>query len=140
MSKVNNLPKSMPDTSYEFTISLQGSVTKKLYAGEFTCKIQNLKDQAMIAKHEAALNGDAPMFLPPGILKLNKMIAYLRYTLTEVPKFWRDNDLGYELKDFNIVEAVYDEVLAFEERWIKLVWAPEEEVQEDSKDDGKDKV
>lgn len=86
-----------------------------------------MKDQAMIAKHKAMLNGEFPVYLDAGILKLHEMIAYLRYTLTEVPLFWKNSDLGYELRDFNIIEAIYDEVMAFEDEWLKKVWGQQDE-------------
>ncbi len=122
MSKNNSLIDELPDTRHQFEIDLQGKVTKKRFAGEFACKIPNIKDQAMIAKHQAMLNGEYPIYLDAGVLKVHQMIAYLRYTLTEYPLFWKQSDLGYELRDFNIIEAVYDEVLAFEDEWLKQIW------------------
>jgi hypothetical protein len=50
------------------------------------------------------------------------MIAYLRFTLIDTPLFWRNADLGYDLRDDNVIEAVYDEVMAFENEWLKKVW------------------
>lgn len=120
-------PNEIPATEHTFQIDLVGQATGKRFLGEFTCKIPTLKDQGLIAKHEAMLNGEMVSYLNPGILKLHKMIAYCRYTLTDVPKFWRESDLGYQLHDMNVVEGVYDEVIAFEEAWMKQIWGDESE-------------
>jgi hypothetical protein len=130
MSKNNSLIDELPDTHHQFMIDLQGSSTKKLFKGEFACKIPTMKDQAMIAKHKAMLNGEFPVYLDPAILKLHEMIAYLRYTLTDYPIFWKQSDLGYELRDFNIIEAVYDSVLSFENEWLGKVWGQEQNESE----------
>lgn len=114
--------KDIPSTEFNFQIEVVGNVTKKRYIGDFTSRIPRMKEQSMIEKHEAILNGNIPQFLPPGILKLHRMISYLRYTVTESPKFWKDADLGFELMDINVVEEVYNRVLANEEAWMKQIW------------------
>lgn len=114
--------KDIPATEFNFQIEVVGKVTGKRFIGDFTSRIPRMKEQSMIEKHEAILNGNIPQFLPAGILKLHKMISYLRYTVTESPKFWRDADLGFELMDINVVEEVYNKVLANEEAWMKQIW------------------
>lgn len=116
------LLNEIPDTFHEFQIDLVGQVTKKRFLGEFKCKIPTLKDQALIDKHLVMLNGDNPMYLSPGVLKMHKMIAYCRFTLTETPSFWTKADLGYDLRDFNVIEGVYDNVIAFENKWLESIW------------------
>lgn len=133
MNNINNLAEDIPETTHEFLIDLVGSVTKRRFAGEFKCKIPTLKDQAMIDKHRAVLNGEFPVYLDAGILKLHKMISYLRYTIVDAPMFWRNSDMGYELRDFNVIEGVYDEVMAFEDQWLKTIWG------EDQKDESTEK-
>ncbi len=133
MNDNNSLLKELPETTHSFQIELTGSVTKKRFLGDFTCKIPTLRDQALIDKHNVMLNGENPLYVAPGIQKLHKMIAYLRFTLTEFPKFWRESDLGYDLRDFNVIESIYNEVIDFEDKWIKAIWGTEEE-----KDDGAD--
>lgn len=129
---------NVPDTTSTFQIDIVGSVTKKRFLGEFSCKIPTMKDQSMIAKYEAMLNGEFPVYLNNGVLKLHKWIAYLKYTLTDIPKFWRESDNGYDLRDPNVVEAVYDQVLAFESKWYEEIWGVKEleaEIDETKKED-----
>jgi hypothetical protein len=125
MSKVNGLQKEMPPTEDTFTVEVEGEVTKKRYLGEFTCKIPTRKEQCMIDKHRALLNGDIVDYLTPSTLAYHHKIAYLRYTLTQYPKFWQDADLGYGLYDGNVVNEVYDHVLSFEKKWLTEVWGEE---------------
>lgn len=132
------LVKELPETEHMFIIELVGSVTKKRFIGEFTAKIPTLKDQAQIGKFNALLNGEFPVYLDAGIQKLHRMIAYLRYTLIDTPKWWKNSELGYELRDFNIIEAIYDEVIAFENEWLKQVWNDEENDQSENGSTKKD--
>jgi hypothetical protein len=122
MNKINKLARTLPSDEHDFQIDTVGAVSKKRYLGEFRCRIPTIKDQCHSAKHEAFLNGENGPFLPPGILKANKMIAYLRFTLIDIPKFWRESDMGYDLRDMNVVEAVYDAVIKFENEWVDMTW------------------
>lgn len=136
---MRELDKDLPTTSHEFLLDIQGRLTKRRYLGEFVCKIPTIKDQALIAKHKAMLNGEFPVYLDPGIVKIHDMIAYLRYTLTDYPKFWRESDLGYDLRDDNLIQAVYDEVIDFENNWLKKIWEeePQKETDEPKEDEEK---
>lgn len=125
MSEINKLRKDLPPMETTFQVEETGELTKKRYVGEFSCKIMNKKEQAMVAKHKAFLNGDMAQQLDFATLKLHHQISYLRYALTEYPLFWKNSDLGYELYDMNVIEAVYNQVLKFEEDWITQVWGPE---------------
>lgn len=127
MNKVNALPDEMPSTTHMFQFDIVGSVTKKRYLGEFVCKIPTLKDQSSIAKYEAYLNGEFPVYLNAGVQKLHKWIAYLKYTLTDTPRFWKESNDGFDLMDPNVIEALYDEVISFEEKWFKQIWDTGEE-------------
>lgn len=131
MNKINELASTIPDTNHRFQIDLIGSVTKQKFLGEFICKIPTIKDQAQIAKYEAYLNGEFPVYLNQGVLNVHKWIAYLKFTLVDIPLFWKESELGYNLRDPNIIEAVYDEVLAFEETWYKTIWGTETDGSEE---------
>ncbi len=121
------LLKDLPPSTHSFSLDVEGNVTKKKFKGEFSCKITNIKTNVLISKHKAFLNGDMADFLDPGALRMNHMISYLRFTLTEFPTWWKDSDMGYDLFDPNVVEEVYDNVLKFEESWTKEVWGEKEE-------------
>jgi hypothetical protein len=125
MNKFSALSKEIPSTECDFIIEAEGEVTKKKFVGEFTCKIPRRKEQCLIDKHRAFLNGGMADQLSPETLRFHHMISYLRYTITESPKFWKESDLGYELYDENVVKAIYDKVLEFEIEWLKEVWGPE---------------
>lgn len=125
MSKFNKIGKDIPPTETDFQIEVEGEVTKKRFVGEFSCKIPRKKEQCLIDKHRALLNGPQPEFLGADTLRFHHMIAYLRYTIIDSPKFWKESDLGYELYDENVVKEIYDKVLDFEVEWLKEVWGEE---------------
>lgn len=125
MSEVKDLPKKLPATEGTFFIDVVGEMTNQTFKGEFSCKIPNLRDQALISKHRAYLNGDLVAYLDAPTLRLHQMISYLRYTLTKFPSFWKESDQGYELMDQNVIEDVYNKALEFEEEWMSTVWGKE---------------
>lgn len=135
MSDIKDLKKSLPSMENSFSIvALEGILTKKQFEGNFTCKIPNMKTQALIAKHKAMLNGGMEASLDLGTRNLHHMLAYLRYTLTDYPKWWKENDLGYELFDINVIEEVYAKVLSFEKEWLESIWGPEEKAPDEPKE------
>lgn len=143
MSKNNKLMEDVPSTTHEFQIEITGDITRKRFLGDFISKIPTIKDQAMIARHEVTLNGDNPMYLDEGVRQINKKIAHLRFTLVEFPKFWRDSDLGYELRDPNVIDAVYQAVIDYENDWVNSIWTngqdPEEEVTQNGSTEKEEK-
>lgn len=143
MSKSSKLGKKLPEMDGDFQVEVIGNITKKRVIGEFSCKIMNRKERALVAKHRAFLNGEMASQLDIATLRFHMMISYLRYALTDYPKWWKEADLGYELYDENIVKEVYDKVLEFEEEWIKEVWGEEavnklktEDEEEDEQETG----
>ncbi len=135
MSEIASLKKSLPEMNHNFSINEEGLLTKKQFEGNFACKIPNIKIQAQIAKHKAMLNSGFEEGLDIGTRNLHHMISYLRYTLTETPKWWKDADLGYDLYDINVIESVYAKVLEFEKSWYESVWGKEEPLKEDAESD-----
>jgi hypothetical protein len=127
MSKLSNIGKDIPATESDFVVEVEGEVTKRRFIGDFSCKIPRKKEQCLIDKHRAFLNGPQPEQLSPETLRFHHMISYLRYTLDDkgCPKWWKESDLGYELYDENVVKSVYDKVLEFEVEWLKAVWGEE---------------
>ena len=142
MSKNNKLSKIIPPSESQFEIEVVGEVTKKRFVGEFSCKIPRKKEQCMIDKHRAFLNGELAHMLDATTLRFHQMIAYLRYTLVveDCPKWWKESDLGYDLYDSNVVEAIYNKVLEFEVEWLKEIWGEEAVKKLQAKSEGPNEV
>lgn len=140
MSNNTKLSKDVPSTEADLQIDVVGEVTKKRFLGEFTAKIPRRKEQCQIDKHRAFLNGPQPEQLSPETLRFHHMISYLRYTIDDknAPKWWKENDLGYDLYDENVVKALYDKVLDFEVEWLKEVWGEEAVAKLQAKNDPKE--
>lgn len=131
MSFKDTIKKSIPDTEHSFILDLQGNLTKYRYVGDFTCKIATHKDKSSIGRHKAMLNGEFPL-LDIKVAEMHHMIAFLRYTLIKFPDWWSESDYGFSLYDSNVVEALYDKVLAFEEKWYNQIWGVETPKEETS--------
>lgn len=140
MNKNNNLGSDIPETTYDFIFESTGKISKKRYIGEFSCKITNTKEQCLISKHRAFLNGPNADFLDPGTLKIHMKISYLRYALTDYPKWWKESDLGYELLDHNVIDEIYEKVIDFEKSWLKEIWGDELDEKSDESKEGTDQA
>jgi len=136
MSNSKHLPKSLPKVNPFFELKeTVGALTKEAYSGRFECQIPNQRIQANIAKYVAFLNGGMDATLDKATLNLHKMHAYCKFTLVESPDWFCDSDYGYDLYDNNVLEAVYDEILEKEERWLEGIWGkPKEEGKEDEQE------
>lgn len=117
-----NLPKEIPLMDHEFEVSVEGEITKKQYVGKFKYRIPNLKAKALADKKRAELDGPLGDLIDPSVQQLHYMIAYLRFTLIDMPDWWSDSDYGYGLHDYSVVKAVYDKTQDFETTWMEKVW------------------
>lgn len=122
---MSNLLKQLSPTKHSFRIDVAGDLTKAKYQGNFECKILNRGERALVSKHRAFLNGDVESNLDIATLNFHYMISFLKYSLTSVPDFWRDSDYGYAIYDENVIKEVFDEVIKFEENWLKEIWGDE---------------
>jgi len=132
MSNSKTLAKDVPSREYEFSVEVEGKVSRTTYSGDFKFKIPNLKTKALADKKRAELNGGLDLALDVSVLELHYMIAFLRFTLSETPPWWREADYGYDLEDFNVVKKVYDEVEKYQESWMETVWGKDEEDGEEA--------
>ncbi len=135
MSDSKTLAKDVPSREYEFNIEVEGKVSRTTYKGDFKFSIPNLKLKALADKKRAELNGGLDAALDPSVLELHYYVAFLRYSLIEAPKWWKEADYGYDLDDFNVVQAVYDKVEEFQKGWMEAVWGKDEE---DGKETGEE--
>ncbi len=136
MNETSHLPSKLPSMEQNFLLDKKGKITGHRWVGDFICKIPNTKEKCLIGKHRAFLNGQYAEFLDLGTLRIHEKIAYLRFTLVDYPKFWKDADLGYEMLDHNIIEEVYKVVLKFEDTWLKEVWGDEDDEDERTNAEG----
>lgn len=135
MSEQNQLPEFENAFSIE---SLEGNFTKRKFSGDFKHRIPTLKINAAIDKHFAILNGGLTEdVLPAETIKLHYMIAYLKFTLVEAPNWWKDADYGYDLRDSNVVEEIFNKARSFEDDYIKKVWGDALPAKKEKKKSGK---
>lgn len=122
MSKSKKLPVQLPSMELDFQIDVKGEISGKQFSGDFKYRIPNLKAKALADKKRAELNAGLDAMLDSSVLQLHFMIAYLRFSIAEAPTWWKENDWGYNLHDYNVVKAVFDVVQNYEESYMKTVW------------------
>lgn len=128
--------KTLPSMEHVFTVDLKGEETGKVFEGTFTYKRPNLRVQSQIAKTTAVLDGGIAN-LDPDTKLIHNILATLKHTLIEYPKWWEETDYGYELYDVNIPIEIYKNIKEFEKDWMDKVWSEEEESETKPKKDEK---
>jgi len=135
MSNLDSLPKSVPDPIVEFSIDVEGNVSKHKYSGNFKFKVPNLRARAMAEKEKTRLNEglgksiECPdckkvigNTLDETVLDFHAMYSYLRYSLVEYPEWWKNSNYGYELYDSNVLTELYLKAVKTEADWLKEIW------------------
>lgn len=126
MSDSKKLPTSLPSMEHSFQIDIEGDTTKQRYTGDFTCHLLNNKQKARANLKTATLNAGLETLLELEVKALHYMVGYLDQAVDEAPTWWKDSSNGYELYDANVIEAVFNEVHKFEQRWKEQVWGKSE--------------
>ena len=129
----------IPEKTHFFSIDETGNITNTRFTGDFQCQILNVKNRSLVDKHRAFLNGEYADQIDGSTLWLHQMISHLRFVLIgDLPRFWRESDLGYELFDTNVIKAVYDATIDFENEWFKEIHGADEDSSEESKESKKE--
>lgn len=110
----------LPNMEHSFQISVNGNDTGTTYTGDFTYKRPTVGDRSRIDVMNKRLNGDL-LTLEPETVQFNEAVAYLRFTLTKFPDFWKDSNMGMDLYDSNVVVEVYNKCSKFEEEYLSKV-------------------
>jgi len=120
---------------HSFRINLKGEETGKIFEGDFVYKRPSIRTDSEISKTKAMLDGG--MNLDEDTQFIHKVLATLKHTIQNCPKWWEDSDFGFELYDLNVVFDVYKETQKFEKEWRDKVWV--EESPEETKKPGQAK-
>lgn len=134
MSKIKNLPKTLPEHNPYFDLDSEGEITKHKYSGHFETQIPNLRIQSKIKKYVAFLNGGFDSTLDSQIINLHTMTAYCRLCLTECPDWFKDCDYGLDLYDYNVLEEIYGKILEKEKEWLDSVHGKDEKEEESERE------
>jgi hypothetical protein len=116
----------IPSMEHKFNIQLTGEESKVTFVGEFTYKRPTLKERAMIDVYRAKLCGDM-VTIDPETRAFNEAIANLKFTLKEVPDWWKESSNGADLYDTNVVLEVYNKCMEFEASWREKVYGKVQE-------------
>jgi len=110
----------LPEFSFQFTIDSVGEVTGEKWAGSFTYVRPNIRALSDIGRYKAALNGDS-QGVEAHVHAMNSVLANLRYTLVDYPRWWYDAGYGIELYDLNVILDIYTKCEEFERKFEKEI-------------------
>lgn len=134
----------LPPNEKEFTIDVEkGDTTGERHKGRFTTVcVQNLKQKSEADLQRAALNGPHGGSLAEETRLYHLVVSELQHRLTFAPKWFREADFGRDLKDMNVLIAIFNECMKAEKEWREAVWGPvkavstiEESEEDEQKDD-----
>lgn len=112
---------TLPSMEFDFTLSVKGKETQRMFDGTFKYKRLTLGKRAEVDKMRAKLNED--MFtLSEDVSLYNSMVSFLRYGLVESPEWWRESNFGLDLYDINIITELYNKCMKFEAEWEAKVY------------------
>ena len=104
-----------------FSIHEIGEVTGETYAGDFVA-LKFLPSRLVFRRDQLIrgfLAGDNPMV--SGQVDRADIFATVQSSLSESPDWWKDKGQGLELLDFNVVKAVYDQIVKIQTEAQKVV-------------------
>lgn len=111
------MESGLPGMIHEFEINVVGEETNERYQGAFKYKRPNIGLRRQIKIYQDELNNGSTT-LDENTQGLNFIISHLHFTLLEFPKWWNG---GIDLYDENVVLAIYQKVLDFEEEFRKKI-------------------
>jgi hypothetical protein len=118
----------MVDPSLLHTFNIDVLTDRRRYTGTFTTKKLSIRDLTQLGVRKVQLNGglhyDATN---PGkgidyaTDELNSMVAHMGLAITTAPDWWNLDDLV----DLSVLVTVYDEVISFENTFLRRRETPE---------------
>lgn len=108
----------LPSMEHKFSIQIKGEESGLNWAGDFVYRRPTLRERTMIDVMEKRMNGDL-ITIDPEVAAFNQAISHLRFTLKEVPDWFRDTDMGGNLYDGNVVLEIFNKCMDFEASWRK---------------------
>lgn len=126
MPTLKELHTTLPDTSYEFHLSVKGNLTNLLYEGNFKFQIPNIKRRAEAEKERARLVDNLGKSLEDDTNMLFAMYGYLKHSLVDFPLWFKESDYGMDLLDINVISELYSKCTKFELDWYSKVFGNEE--------------
>lgn len=122
--------QELPAQEHSFTLDLIGSDSRLPRKGNFVYKRPGIFTQSEISKTLARLNGDLKN-LDEDMQFIHEIIAMLRHTLIEAPKWFVELNYGYheDFRDTNVLLELYKETREFEKSFREKVWGDQENVK-----------
>jgi len=105
---------TIPPNAAQFSIHLVGDNSEKTYKADFvTTKILSHRQRLMRGELERQYIGTtSPQAAHPDDVERARVLATINSSLlTPVPQFWRENGMGLDLLDDNIIVEIYSNVV-----------------------------
>jgi hypothetical protein len=118
--------EDLPKNEKEFTVDVEkGDTTSERFKGKFKCVcVQTLKQKAEADLMRARLNGALPTSLNDDTKMFHLCLSELHNRLLSAPKWFNEASFGADLKDLNVMVAIFNECIEAEREWRIAVWGP----------------
>ena len=125
-----------PSNTFSFKIDEIGEFTENKYSGTFVYKRPTIGQKREILREETILNSEYEDSPNSEIFAINAAIAFLKVTLIEYPKWFKDLNFGLDMEDENILDCIANKIDDFENKRLKkLDKIVEKNIQEEKSDE-----
>jgi hypothetical protein len=129
MSRISHLPKNIPNKEIPFKIKVKGSISKKVYEGDFIVSIPTVRDMSKIGVELSRLSDGIPFeMLDKTTAGINNAVAFLKVTLKDAPAWFinpaedseeEGMDYGLDTVDMNVPIEIFAEAQKATSKWYK---------------------
>ena len=123
---------SLPKNEKTFDIDLVGDTTGVKYKGQFTVYcVLDMKGKHALELEKTRLMAD---YANPsrGLFGIATSLATIRVRTVSSPAWWKNTDDGANIKDENVIFAIYDKCLEMEKEWRRELKEASEEAEEEA--------
>jgi len=111
---------NLPAKEKKIDFTCVGSITKQEFKGAFTIKILTALERSRVEVRVDYLN--MGVVVPNAMSAIyHKKLSHVQFAIKESPEWWSKTQ-GEDLLDDNIVQALYEQVIAFENEWYESIW------------------
>lgn len=120
----------LPSREFTFLVDIKDSEGIHRY-GDFTYSKPTLRVKSEIEKTVSRLSEG--LELSEDMRIVHRVLATLRHTIVDFPKWWEEKGFGMEFDDTLVIFDIFTKIQDFEDDYQKRVYGSQEEVVEKSK-------
>jgi len=109
----------MATAGVEFSVHVVGETSGETFSGKFKVKDRlSHRDKLMRDERRRVILGSKSDEAPVWAQKYAEVFSQLDIRVIEAPSWWKENGLGLDLEDDNVIVEVYNKTMKVEEEFL----------------------